>query len=118
MRPQVRLFRNTAATACQQQGFSFREFMEGRGLEDILNEAEEKNWPAKEIAGQVLFRCCITNGKFNNFQVGFLAVMTFLNKHFGTLGQGQEQAFKDLAKTLNNPGNLQGVRAWLNTHYH
>lgn len=83
--------------------------MEDWNLEDILNEAEEENWPAKEIAGQVLFRCCVTDGRFNNFQIGFLTVITFLKKQFGPLGQGQEQAFKDLAKTLDNPGNLQGI---------
>lgn len=117
MKPQVTAFRNSAAATCQQRGFSFRDFMEEWGLEDILHEAETKNWPAKEIAGQVLFRCCVTDGKFNNFQVGFLAVMAYLRHQFGSLGQGEGQAFKDLASTLNNPGNLQGIMGWLNTHY-
>ncbi len=91
--------------------------MADRGLEDILDEAELHDWPAKEIAGQVLARCCLTDGKFNNFVAGFLTVITFLKDQLGPLGQGEQQAFADLAKVLNNPGAPQGITGWLNTHY-
>lgn len=117
MRPQVRAFRNAAAQVCQTRRFPFRQFMEDHGLEDILDDAEANNWPAKEIAGQVLARCCVTGGKFNNFQVGLLAVMTFLNDQFGPLGQGTQAAFRDLVSILNKQGTLQAVMGWLNTHY-
>jgi hypothetical protein len=82
--------------------------MENWGLEEILNEAEAHNWPAREIAGRVLARCCVTEGKFNNFQVGLLAVMTFLNDQFGSLGTGAQQAFQDLVQILYNPGTPRG----------
>ena len=91
--------------------------MEDWGLEAILDDAEANNWSAKEIAGQVLARCCVSNGTFNNFQVGLLSVMTYLNDQFGPLGQGAQQAFQDLVNVLNNPGTLQAILAWLNTHY-
>jgi hypothetical protein len=117
MRPQVRAFRNAAAQVCQTRRFPFRQFMEDHGLEDILNESEANDWPAKEIAGQVLVRCCVTNGKFNNFYVGLLAVMAFLNDQFGSLGQGTQAAFQDLASILNKQGTPQAVMGWLNTHY-
>ena len=117
MRPQVRAIRNAAAQACHLRRFSFREFMENRGLEDILNEAEANNWSAKEIAAQVLTRCCVTGGKFNNFQVGFLTVLTFLNDQFGSLGASAPQAFQDLAQVLNNPGTPAAITGWLDTHY-
>jgi hypothetical protein len=117
MKPQVRALRDAAAQACQSRRFSFREFMEDWGLEDVLNEAEANNWPPKEIAAQALAWCCVTGGKFNNFQVGLLAVLTFLNDQFGPLGQGSSQAFQDLVKVLNNPGTLPAIREWLNSHY-
>jgi len=97
--------------------FSFRDFMESWGLEEVLDEAEANNWSAREIAGQVLARCCVTNGTFNNFHVGLLSVLTFLNDQFGPLGQGAQQAFRDLVSILNNPGTPQAIRGWLNTHY-
>lgn len=67
MRPQVRAFRDIAAQVCHVRRFRFLEFMEDYGLEEILDEAEVDNWPATTIAGQVLLRCCVTAGKFNNF---------------------------------------------------
>jgi hypothetical protein len=118
MRPQVRSFRNAAVQVCHSRRFSFPAFMEDRGLEEVLNEAEANNWPAKEIASQVLFRCCVESGKFNNFYVGLLSVMTFLNDSFGSLGQGGEQAFHDLANILNTQGTLQAISEWMDTHYH
>jgi hypothetical protein len=93
MRPQVRAFRNAASQVCQARRFSFREFMEDWGLEDILNEAETGNWSAKEIASQVLARC------------------------FGSLGGSAQQAFTDLVAVLNNPGTPQAIMSWLDTHY-
>jgi hypothetical protein len=117
MRPQVRAFRDAASQVCQTRRFSFREFMEDRGLEEILDEAEANNWSAREIAAQVLARCCVTDGKFNNFQVRLLSVMTFLNDQFGPLGQGELQAFRDLVAILNRQGTPQAIVGWLNTHY-
>ncbi len=43
--------------------------------------------------------------------------MTFLNDQFGSLGQGAQQAFRDLVNVLNNPGSLQAIMGWLDTHY-
>jgi hypothetical protein len=91
--------------------------MEDHGLEEVLDEAESKSWSAKEIAGQVLFRCCVTGGKFNQFYVGLLAVVTYLHEQLGSLGQGEQQAFQDLANILNNQGTLQAIMGWMNTHY-
>jgi hypothetical protein len=91
--------------------------MEDRGLEDILNDAEAGDLPAKDIAGRVLAECCVTGGTFNGFQVGLLAVMAFLNERFGSLGQGEQQAFQDLVTILQTQGTLQAIMWWMNTHY-
>ncbi len=63
MRPQVKTFRDAAAQVCQLRRFSFRVFMEQWGLEEVLDDAEANNWSSKEIRGQVLARCCVTNGR-------------------------------------------------------
>jgi hypothetical protein len=91
--------------------------MDSHGLEEVLQEAESNDWPARQIAGQALFRCCVTDGKFNNFQVGLLSVMTFLNKHFGPLGQGEFQAFQDLVTILKTTPTIDSITGWLDTHY-
>src|ERR1700730_11624437 len=96
MRPQVKAFRDTAAQVCRLRGFPFPKFMQDHGLEDILNDAEAANSPARDIAVRVLAECCVTNGRFNNFAVGVLTVMTYLNQQYGSLGAGEQQAFKDL----------------------
>jgi hypothetical protein len=51
MRPQVRRFRDAAVQVCRKRKFSFREFMDDHGLEEILDEAEANDWSAQEIAG-------------------------------------------------------------------
>jgi hypothetical protein len=117
MRPQVRAFRNTAVQVCQLRGFSFSEFMDDWGLEEILDDADNGDWPAQEIAAQALTRCCLTNGTFNNFQVGLLTVITFLRDQLPPLGQGEQQAFADLVAILKTAGNLQSIRAWMSSHF-
>ena len=117
MRTQVQAFKSAAIHACHLKGFSFVEFMEKWGLEEILIAADAQNRPAIEIAARVLAECCVTNGRFNNFQVGLLAVIKFLNDVFGPLGQGQEQSIRDLLFILNNGGSFQAIMGWMNSHY-
>jgi hypothetical protein len=114
MRPQVRAFRDVAAQVCQARRFSFRAFMEDRGLEPILNEAEASGWSARQIACQVLARCCVEEGRFNNFQVGLLAVLTFLREQVGPLS---EQGLRDLVAVLNNPGTAEAIERWMQSAY-
>ncbi len=89
-------------------GSVFKIFLIG-ALEDVLHEAETKGWPIQEIATQFLTRCCLSDGKFNNFQAGFLAVMTFLNEQLHPPG---DQAYKDLAQILQTAGNENAIRRW------
>jgi hypothetical protein len=117
MRSPAKMFKDVAAQTCHDRRFSFSKFMQEYGLEDVLEEAASQGWSAKEVAGQVLFRCCVTDGRFNNFQVGFLSVMVFLNEACGSLGTGWEQAFKDLASILKSSGTPEAIAGWLNTHY-
>lgn len=117
MRPQVVAFRNTAAQACKLRNYSFARFLDHHGLEDILAQADKENWPAKKIAGRVLFECCLTDGRFNNFMVGFLTVVTYLNEQLGPLGKGEQQAFQDLVSILKNEGTQQAIDRWLDSHY-
>ena len=75
MKPQVKAFQDAAAQACQQRRFPFRKFLVDYGLQDILIEADAADSSSQEIATRVLLECCVENGQFNGFQVGFLAVM-------------------------------------------
>jgi hypothetical protein len=43
--------------------------------------------------------------------------MTYLNEQRGRLGQGEEQAWRDLVAILNQGGRIEDVRGWMTTHY-
>ncbi len=113
MRSEVRALRDAAAQAAQYQRIPFRDFLE-LGLEDVLQEAESSHWQPQEMAAQFLARCCLAEGKFNNFQAGFLAVMTFLNEQLGSPG---DQAYRDLAQILKTAGNIEAIRRWMESYF-
>ncbi len=117
MTPQARSFKRAAIHACRLKNFFFSKFMGERGLEAILIDADQKGYTAQEIATHVLAECCVTNGKFNNFEVGFLAVMKFLSDQFGEPHLGQLQAYRDLVAILNGGGSFPAIMGWLKTHY-
>ncbi|MBI3406758.1 MAG: hypothetical protein HY040_00175 [Planctomycetes bacterium] len=120
MKSQVAAMKAAAINACRLRGFPFSEFMEEwglEGLEDILLDAESNNLTPKDIAVRVLCECCVTEGKFNNFQVGLLSVVSYLTESLGPLGQGGQQSFKDLLSILNQGGSAQAVTEWMNTHF-
>lgn len=87
------------------------------GLEDILEEADAKRWGAREIAVQVLARCCVEDGRFNNHQVRFGAVVKYLSEQLGSLGPSAQQAYLDLLSVLNTGGQEPAIRAWMRTRY-
>ena len=117
MNPLTRAFRSAASHACQRQGFSFTEFLTRWGVEAILIDADLNGYTAKEIAAHVLATCCVSGGRFNNFQVGLLAVMKFLSDQFGPPNLGQVQMFRDLLAILNQGGAYQAIMGWLDTNY-
>jgi hypothetical protein len=117
MRPHVAALKTAAIHACRLKSFSFTEFMEDWGLEEILTDGEQDYLTATEMAARVLAESCVENGKFNNFQVGFLTVMKFLNDTFGPPGQGQQQSIQDLLSILNGGGSHEAIMGWMNTHY-
>jgi hypothetical protein len=117
MRSQVTALKTAAIHACRLKSFSFTEFMEDWGLEEILTDAEQDNLSATEMAARVLADCCVENGKFNNFQVGLLTVLKLLNDTFGPLEQGQQQSIQDLLGILNSGGSYETIMGWMNTHY-
>src|SRR6266536_6649767 len=106
MRSETRTLRDAAAQAAQCQRIPFQEFLK-LGLEDVLQQSETNDWPPQEMAAQFLATCCLTEGTFNNFQAGFLAVMTFLNEQLGPPG---DQAYRDLAQILKTGGNINAIR--------
>jgi hypothetical protein len=108
----TRAFRNAAAHACQRQGSSFAEFLGNRGI-----EADANGYSAQEIAAHVLVSCCVTGGRYNNFQVGLLAVMKFLSDQFGAPTLAQAQMFRDLLAILNQGGDYQSVLTWAHANY-
>ncbi len=69
MKPHVRAFRNIASQACKGR-MSFQVLLTDFGLEDVLAKAEEDGWSPKEIACQVVVRCCITEGKVQQLHGG------------------------------------------------
>jgi hypothetical protein len=113
MRREIRALRDAAAQAAQYQRIPFQEFLQ-RGLEDVLQGAESNNWAPQEMAAQFLATCCLTEGKFNNFQAGFLAVMIFLNEQLDPPG---DQAYQDLAQILKTAGNINAIRRWMESHF-
>ncbi|HEV3262193.1 MAG TPA: hypothetical protein VG013_35400 [Gemmataceae bacterium] len=117
MRAQVAALKAAAIHACRLRGFPFTKFMEDWGLEEILTRAEVNNTPAVDLAAVVLAESCVTNGKFNNFHVGLLTVLKFLNDTFGPLAEGQQQSIQDLLTILNTGGSYQAIERWMNTHY-
>jgi hypothetical protein len=112
MRREVKALRDAAVQACRFQGVRFQEFLD-RGLEDILERADTEGWSLKQMTTQVLARCCLTEGKYNGFQVAFLAVMTFLNEQGKSPG---DQAYHDLAQILKTAGTLQAIDRWWDSH--
>lgn len=104
--------RDAAAQAAQFQHIPFQKFLE-LGLEDVLRKADANNWAPPEMAAQLLATCCLTEGKYNNFQAGFLAVMTFLNEMHHAPG---DQAYHDLAQILKTSGNLNSIRRWMESN--
>lgn len=113
MRSVTKALRDAAAQAAQLQRIPFREFLQ-QGLEDILEKADANDWPPQEMAAQFLATCCLAAGKFNNFQAGFLAAMTFLNEQLDPPGN---QAYRDLAQILKTTGNLNAIRRWMESHF-
>jgi hypothetical protein len=117
MNPIAKAFKQAARNACKQQRFPFPQFMGDRGLEAILIDADANNYSAKEIAAHVLAECCVADGKFNNFQVGILAVIRFLSHQFGAPHIGDVQAFRDLLTILDGGGSYPAIMRWMDTHY-
>src|SRR5438874_455290 len=112
--PQVKAFKSVAAQVCRSRGFRFQEFMDERGLEEILTEANDGSLSASEIAAAVLWQCCCTNGKFNNFMVGFLSVIQYLNEQEKDIGT---QPFHDLASMMKAGTTKDAIEKWMATHF-
>ncbi len=87
------------------------------GFEDLLSQSDEQGWSAKELAHQGLVRCCLTDGKFNNCVVGFLAVMHFIRQELPSRGQDDTQPFIDLGEILKGPEPAKGIADWLSSNY-
>jgi hypothetical protein len=114
MNPQVKAFKSVAAQVCRLRSFRLPEFMDEWGLEEILNEANEQNHSATKIAAAVLWRTCCTDGKFNNFIVGFLTVVQYLREQKGDPGT---QAFQDLASMMKAGTTEPAIDKWMETHF-
>jgi hypothetical protein len=114
MNPQIKAFKSIAAQACRQRGIRFSEFMDDWGLEEILTEASEQNHSATQIAAAVLWRCCCTDGKFNNFTVGLLSIMEYLNEQEESIGM---QPFHDLATMMKAGTTKEAIDKWMETHF-
>ncbi len=113
--PHVAALKKAAIQVCRIRSFSFTNFMEDHGLEDILESAQKNNTPALEMVADLLSHCCRTEDKFNNFQVGLLTAMKFIREYLGPLGKHEQQAFKD--EVLKKSGSRTTILQWLSTHY-
>jgi hypothetical protein len=114
MQSQVKAFKSVAAQVCSRRGFRLTEFMDEWGLEEILIEANDQGHSATQIAAAVLWRCCCTDGRFNNFIVGFLSVVQYLKEQKGDPGT---QAFRDLASLLKAGATENAIEKWMETHF-
>jgi len=113
----VAALRRAAIFACDCERFPFHKFLKERGLEQILLDADAENWGDTVIATHVLVDCCVTDGKYNNFNVGLLAVIRFLSEQHGDPHLGHVQAFRDLLTILNDGGEQHKVQKWMETHF-
>ncbi|MGL4550768.1 MAG: hypothetical protein ACRC33_06240 [Gemmataceae bacterium] len=86
----------------------------GRGLEEVPEQGDVEDWAAQELATELLVRCCLTDGKFNNFFVALLTAIRFLNERLGEMG---EQATRDLVAVLKNPATADGIDQWMAANY-
>ena len=114
MTPMAQAFRRVAVQVCGRRGVRFAVLLEDFGLEDILEKATVEDLSAQDIAVEVLAGCCVSEGRFNNCQVGLLAVMQFLKEQLGPPG---DQAFTDLVSILNGGGATTTIQRWMDTHY-
>jgi hypothetical protein len=114
MHPQVNAFKCIAAQVSRLRGFRITEFMEDWGLEEILTEANENDHTATQIAAAVLWRFCCTDGKFNNFQVGLLAVVQYLKEQEEDIGT---QPFHDLVAMMKAGTTKAAIEKWMETHF-
>src|ERR1700736_4563496 len=112
MNPVAEALKRAAIHVCGLRKFHLAKFMGEWGLEALLLDADQQNYSAKELAARVLAECCVTDGKFNNFQVGLLTVFKFLNDQFGESSLGQVQQFRDLLGVLNGGGSYSQIMAW------
>src|SRR2546421_8260257 len=117
MNQTVLAMRNALAVACRACGVRFNTTLEDFDVDAVLEEAEAQGWDAREIACQVLFRCCVEDGQFNNFQAGFLAVANFIDSQATPLKQHRERALKDLLSILNSGPTEDAIRKWVETNY-
>lgn len=109
MKPLVRDLQAAAHQACRRLSVPIRAFRE-RGLDEILEAAEDEDLTAQEMATELLTRCCLEGGTFNNFMPPLLAVMEFLGQ---AISPFTEQMLRDLRQVLINPGTSPVRIPWL-----
>jgi hypothetical protein len=114
MQPQAKAFKRVAAQGCRDRGFPLAKFMDEWNLEEILMQANEHDHSATQIAAAVLWRCCCTDGRFNNFHVGFLSVAQHLREQKGDIGT---QPFQDLASIMKAGTTEAAIETWMETHF-
>ena len=95
-------------------------FLGRHGLQAFLLDADARNYSTTQLAAECLWQFCVTNGKYNGFEVGICTAVLFLNGQMSrpnTL-QTRQQSYQDLRTILDQGGPYQAIEAWIHSYYH
>jgi len=114
MTPAVRLFKSILLQTCKAWDQKIQSVFDDFHVDDVLDEADRNDLDGKALAALVLWKCCCTQGKFNNASIIFLGVVKLLKDLYGEIG---EQPFLDLGAMLKRGTTVEAIQKWIETHY-
>ena len=114
MNPAAQRFKSILLQCCKDRKQKARDLFDDFHVDEALDEADQGNLDAKALAALILWKCCCTNGKFNNAAIVFLAVVKLLRDLSGDIG---EQPFLDLGAMLKQGTTEQAIQKWIETHF-
>src|SRR5436309_49235 len=115
MNPLLRSFKHNLWVAAERGGLRKGELIKRHDVDSFeLDEVKETD-SAAEIAAKALRYFCVQDGRFNNFTVGVVAVMGFLEEHFKGPDHlaTQAQAYQGLREILDQGGRHEVILRWV-----
>jgi len=114
-----RQLKTAVEQACSALRVSHRDFAQGRGLQDLLMDAETGNWDAETLALKALEHCCqMPPGTFE--QVAVLAIVDLLDSALGKPAEDDpntKRRARDLWQIVGGGADPKGCKQWLHAWY-